>query len=358
MADMPRLEPVAALFSVAAASPVFLPDLTLWHRWNCTRGSLPSRWKGMGIAEICADLGVPFWQPIAPWRMETPGIGFETTESTTERLTRWSAPSGALTARWTRGPDGDWWQAEYPVKAADDLEAALQVVKARRYVLDPARAGEPGAAPVLELPQRPLADVLHTLFGWSEGLMIMLEEPGAVRQMIDELEGKLQALAVELAGLRPSVVLSPDNLDGQFISTAAFDELMRESYRRTADTLHAAGARLVVHVGGPVKGLLPGLAASGVDAIEGICGAPQSDAGLAEARRICGPRLTLWGGIAQDALLAAQDEKSFEQEMTRALAEAAADGNSIIGVADRVPVDAIAERLQEIAHRVRQGNRR
>jgi len=345
---------VGALFALAAASPAFLPDLTLWHRWHSARGSLPSRWKGRGLAEICADLGVPLWRPVAPWRMETPGMEVRTTENAAERLTQWTAPSGTLAARWTRGPDGDWWQSEYPVKTADDLAAALQIVQARRYVLDPSRAGKPGAAPVLELPLRPFSDILHTLLGWSEGLMIMLEEPEAIGRLIGELEAKLQALAVELVRMRPALVLSPDNLDGQFISAAAFDEHMRESYRKTADTLHAAGARLVVHVGGPIRGLLQGLAASGIDAIEGICGAPQSDAGLAEARRICGPGLTLWGGIAQDCLLAARDEKSFELEMARAIAEAAADGNAIIGVADKVPVEAFPERLERIARRVRE----
>jgi len=359
-----RPDSVGALFAGAAASPAFLPDLTLWHRWHSTRGSLPSRWRGWGLAEICADLGVPLWRPVAPWRMETPGIEVRTTENAAERLTQWTALSGTLAARWTRGPDGDWWQSEYPVKTADDLAAALQIVQARRYVVDLSRVAEGGAEgaaatklgdlPVLELPLRPFSDILHTLLGWTEGLILLLEEPEAIGRLIGELEAKLQALAAEIARMRPALVLSPDNLDSQFISAAAFEGHMRESYRTTADTMHAAGARLVVHVGGPIRGLLPGLAASGVDAIEGVCGAPQSDAGFAEARRICGPRLTLWGGIAQDCLLASQDEKGFEQEVARAIAEAAIDGNAIIGAADRVPVEALPERLEMIARRVRE----
>ncbi len=341
------------LFAGSSPSPVFLPDLTLWHRWHSARGSLPARWKGRGLAEICADLGVPLWRPVAPWRMETPGIQVRTTESAAERRTQWAAPSGALDARWTKGPDGDWWQSEYPVKDAKDFDATLEVVRARAYVLDRSRGG--GAAGVLELPQKPFCDVLHTLIGWSEGLMLLREEPQAIRRLIDEMERKQQALAAEIAHMRPSLVVSPDNLDGQFISAADFEEHLRESYRATSETVHAAGARLIVHVGGPIRRLLPGLAASGIDAIEGVCGAPQSDVGLAEARRICGPRLTLWGGIAQDFLLAAQDEESFERMLAQAIEEAAADGNAIIGVADKVPVDALPERLEHIAHRVRAG---
>jgi hypothetical protein len=342
------------LFTGRGAAPGFLPDLTLWHRWHSGRGSLPSRWKGRGLAEICADLGVPVWRPAAPWLMETPGIEVRTTESAAERITRWTTPSRVLEARWTRGPDGDWWQSEYPVKTADDLEAGLRIVRARRYVVDPARAAALGPAAVLELPLRPFSDILHTLIGWTEGLMLLLEAPEAIGGMVEELEGKLQTLAIQMARMGPALVLSPDNLDSQFISAAAFERHMKASYRTTADTLHAVGARLVVHVGGPIRGLLPALAASGVDAIEGICGAPQSDAGLAQARGICGPGPTLWGGIAQDLLLAAQDEASFERTLAQAIEEAAADGNAIVGVADRVPVDALPDRLERIARRVRE----
>ncbi len=134
-----------------------------------------------------------------------------------------------------------------------------------------------------------------------------------------------------------------------------FDEHLAASYRRTADALHAAGKRLVVHVGGMCRGLLPGLAGAGVDAIEGVCGAPQSDATLAEARALCGPGATLWGGVAQDALLPATDDAAFERAARAALAEARANGPAVVGVADRVPVEAVPERLVALAGMARDG---
>ena len=204
---------------------------------------------------------------------------------------------------------------------------------------------------VVELPLRPFSEILHGFIGWTEGLMLLLEAPEAIAEMTAELEKSYQALAVELAGRGAAIMFSPDNLDGQFISPPLFDEHMSGSYRATAQSAHAHGARLVVHVGGPVKGLLPGLAASGVDAIEGICGAPQSDASLAEARALCGPGATLWGGIAQDAVLAFHQRGFLPAELDRAIAEAAADGNAILGVADRVPVEAVSGRLKQIARR-------
>jgi len=344
----------AALFAGAAPSAVFLPDLTLWHRWHAGRGTLPDPWKGMGIDAISASLGVPPWRPLAPWRLETPGVQVSTTETADERVTTWKTATKTLGSKWTRGPDGDWWQAEYPVKTAEDLAPALEIARARRYAIDKARLPPQGTLAVLELPLRPFSEVLHAFIGWTEGLMLLFEAPEAIQQIVDALEERYHSLTSELAGLAPSAVLSPDNLDGQFISPALFDQHMRESYARSVQILHARGAKLVVHVGGPARGLLPGLAAAGVDVIEGVCAAPQSDAGLAEARGLCGPGPVLWGGIAQDALLATQGEEAFIAEVDKAISEAAAGGRAIVGVADRVPVEAVPARLQEVARRVRE----
>ncbi len=331
----------------------FIPDLTLWHRWHSARGTLPAPWRGMSLAEVARALGVPAWQPARPWRLVLRGASGETVESGPERVTRWAIGAAELRARWVRGPDGDWWQAEYPVKSADDLAAAIALAEAREYVIDDAAAGA-SLAP-LELPMRPYAELFHAFLGWAEGLTILLEQPEAVQRLLDALEARLHDLVARIAPLPGELAYSPDNLDGSFIPPALFDEHLAPSYRRTCAALHAAGKKLVVHVGGRCRGLLPGLAGAGVDAIEGVCGAPQSDATLAEARAICGPGVTLWGGVAQDAVLPTADDASFGDASRSALAEARSRGPAVLGVADRVPVEAVPERLAALAGMVRDG---
>jgi hypothetical protein len=95
-----------------------------------------------------------------------------------------------------------------------------------------------------------------------------------------------------------------------------------------------------------MKRILSKLAESGIDAVEGVSGAPQSDVPLPEARLQAGPELTLWGGIPQDWLLETTPVEDFKAGVERVIGEILNDGNTILGIADRVPVAAEVDRLE------------
>ncbi len=339
-------------FDDSSDSLTYLSDLTLWYEWHAGQGSLPDKWQDYSLPQIAHDLGLPAWTSAPPWRLETPGLKVVAEETAKEQTVRSETPAGRLVARWTLGPDGDWWQTEYPVKTADDLPAALELAQAHTYVLDPAGLERQKAALTegdilaIELPRCPYSQLLHDFLGWSQGLLL-LREP-EVEKIIQALEITYQSLVAQIARLPGQIVLAPDNLDGQFISPQAFDRYLTPSYRQVTETLHQAGKRLVVHVGGPIKRLLAPLAQAGVDALEGIAGPPQSDAPLSQARQAVGPELVLWGGIPQDFLLETRTQAEFGIAVRQAVREAQGDGRVILGVADRVPVEAELERLEAI----------
>ncbi len=337
----------------------YIPDLTLWYHWHRSRRTMPAAWRDYTVAQVAQALGVSAWIVERPWHVDHEGVAVVEQEVEGQRVVRYETPAGVLTAAWSLGPDGDWWQTEYPVKTAADLPAALAVIGARRYVLDAGGArgteGQPGIL-ALELPMRPYSDLLHTMLGWGEGLMLLKGEGAAVLQeMLGLLEERLAALADQLAALPGDVLLAPDNLDGQYISPRSFREYLGPSYRRSAETAHTHGKRLIVHAGGPARRLLPLLAEARVDMVEGVAPPPQGDASLAEARAAAGPDLMLWGGIPQDYLLAARDQSEFETAVSEAARQAAQDSRAVLGVADRVPVDADLDRLQAIPRLIETG---
>ncbi len=114
----------------------YLPDLTLWHKWHQGRGTLPEAWRGYSLAQVAEALGVSAWIVEHPWRVEHTGIAVTTEKVQGERIIRYETSAGTLTARWSLGPDGDWWQTEYPIKTVEDLAAAREVVAARKYVVE------------------------------------------------------------------------------------------------------------------------------------------------------------------------------------------------------------------------------
>lgn len=350
---MSERERILACFAGRGGGPLlYLPDLTLWYEWHRGRGTLPAQWLGWSLPEIARDLGVPIWLTVQPWRLETSGVTVSLEEREDERVVRAETPAGSLQARWTQGPEGDWWQVEYPVHEASHLAAALALAEARSYTVDGSgleRAqelvGEDGVL-ALELPRRALSDLLHEFLGWGEGLTF-LSDP-LVQQMLIVLENKLQLLVREVGLLPGQIVLSPDNLDGQFVSPRLFERHLADSYRLTTRMLHRHDKWLLVHAGGPVARLLRPLAEAGVDGVQGVAGPPQGDTTLAEARQIAGAGLTLWGGIPQDYVLDVHGEPAFQAAVAQAAADAATGGRMILGIADRVPPAADMARVRAI----------
>jgi hypothetical protein len=349
--------PWKSLKGIPVSQPLFLPNLTLWYDWHAGRGTLPSHWRDWTLPQIASDLGVPAWLTYRPFRVDAGDVTVAKAETTGERVIRHHSPLGTLTERWSLGPDGDWWETEFPVKTPTDLRIAKLMIEQRTYVLlDGGLAGlrESTGEVALELPRRPFSQVFLEWLGWSDGLMLFFDAQDLAEEIVDLLEAQVQALVEQVAALPGDLVVSPDNLDAQFISPAFFKRYLANSYRRSADTLHAAGKSLLVGTGGPIRKLIAPLAAAGVAGIEGISGPPQSDATLAEARQLAGPSFILWGGIPQDALLADFDLSHFEQIVAQAAREAAHDSPSILGIADRVPVTADIDRLRRIPQLIEQ----
>jgi len=345
---------ILSRFGDGGEPPLFLPDLTLWYAWQKGKSPPPVQGENLSLPEICRLLEMPIWLTVQPWWTETGGVDIRREDGEDARTVHYETSAGTLTARWTLGPGGDWWQTEYPVKTADDLTAALEVAQARSYVVDAGdledeikAVGDDGVV-AAEIPARPYADLVQEFLGWSEGLMLLMDNSPAIQEIVDILEGKLQPLVEQVAGLPVEIVLAPDNLDGQFISPPAFEGYLAESYRRSAEALSRHDKHLLVHVGGPVGRLLPLLAEAGVSGVEGVAGPPQGDVSLAKARTAAGPGVTLWGGIPQEFLLEMHDTQAFEAAVTQAVQDARGDGRMILGVADRVPVNADLDRLKAI----------
>jgi hypothetical protein len=338
--------------------PVFLPDLRIWYDWQKENSLLPDRWKNFTLDDICLDTRIPIWRLVRPWRFESV-FPVVTAEEAGEKTTTIDINGHKIASRWTRGPDGDWWQTEYPVKTADDLKAVLEYVESGTYQfeLDSVTVARDEVADdglvAIDLPARPFSWLMLEMLGWSEGLMLLLDAEDIIKTIVETADKKLQQLVADLSKCAETIFYSPDNLDGQFVSPPYFSEYLAESYSKSSQTLHENGKYLTVHAGGPVGSLMEAVSKTGIDAIAGICGPPQGDTPMKEAREKAGDKLVLIGGIPQDYLLPSVKIGELEKALELTMAEAESDSRIIISIADHVPIDADISRLELAAQRFR-----
>jgi hypothetical protein len=333
--------------------PPWMLDLSLWYAWHSKHRSLPSSWSELSEVEIANLLGAFGWQQVKPWRVTYKGVEIQIEETNETKIVHYGIGNRELTTSWTLGPDGDWWQTEHLVNTADDLKGALELVESINYLVEEhalkiIEDADDKSILAIELPHRPLSALLHDFLGWGEGLLMLRDFEDQIDRLLSMLDKQMHLLVGKLVNLPAAVMLSPDNLDGQYISPDLFERYLKPSYRQTKTILNGTGKSLVVHVGGPMKRLLKPLADAGVDVVEGVSGPPQSDVPLEEARVLAGPDLTLWGGIPQDWLLEATTEEEFRAGVSKAIEEVLADGGMILGVADRVPIAAELDRLEQL----------
>lgn len=325
-------------------------DLTYWIAGQSPATIQANAWDTCaGHLRLCQELGcIPYYWYENFWAGAT--ISEEV------RLEQQTSPSGQSTKRWTT-PLGVLSEVSqfvpeshsqaitrYPVQSCADLRLLLDLLERSQAVPThlstyPARRqawSVFGGLPALALPRSPLPAFFTEWAGVEHGTYLLLDEPELTLAILDQLE-RLEAPILEaVCQLAPPLVHFADNLTSE-VYTPFFSRHMAERYARRVARLHAAGVHCAVHLDGTTRGLLPRLAATGIDAIEALTPQPVGDVDAAEMRALAASeRLILWGGIP-----GAMFAPPFTWDEMRAHVEyvlAAWRGTPfILGTADQVP---------------------
>ncbi len=349
-----RSDIMARFTDQGSNEPIFVPDLNAWYRRNNRAGTLPERYADWTLAQIYRDLELPVWQIVRPWRVHVMGLEAEEQETETERVRRVETIAGVMVWRWERVPDGGWQQVEFPIKSAADLPAAVEWSRALGCSLDTEgltelemSIGDDGIL-AIEVPPRPLMNVVSRLLGW-EGRLDLLQEP-AIEHITEHLEQRLQPLVTSLAQISVPVQYASDQLDGATLSDALFRQYLLPSYQSTMEELHEYHKRFVVQSRGPIKNLLQGLADSGVDVVAGFSCATAGEGSLVDLHELAGGRITLWGGIPGEMLLPETDRETFDERVRQVARMAVGRERLLLGISGGVPVQAELARLQAVPY--------
>jgi MtaA/CmuA family methyltransferase len=129
------------------------------------------------------------------------------------------------------------------------------------------------------------------LRGVSNFFMDLLDDPAYAQ----ELMARCVETAIDFA--RPQAAAGADTIGigdavASQVSAKTYESLILPHERRLVAALHEMGVRVRVHICGNTRHLLPGMATLGLDVID-----IDHMVGLAEARRVLGPKVALAGNV-------------------------------------------------------------
>ena len=336
----------------AAGRWVWTADLTYWISGRQQDGTADPAWQTeTGYLELHRRLGVMpyFWYP--DFAAGRPRFG-PAVECRTER-------TGDLTVRFLRTPAGELREesrfvaascsqaiTRHFVNTADDLRVLLSAVRHRRVEPVDLRAYrarcERWAAydglPSLGLPRSPLSAFFYEWAGVQNGVFLLYDCPDETAELLALLAAQEQDTLEAVAAAAPPLLHFPDNLTSDNL-TSFFAAHYAPHYRRRLAVLRPAGVRTAVHLDGTVRGLLPKLAAVGLDAVEALTPRPAGDVALGDLRALAGnDRVILWGGLP-GAMFAPPFTWRDMAAHLETLVATWAGQRVVVGVADQVPPD-------------------
>lgn len=346
----------ARLAGAGGSKPLFLADLTDWHRSSLRRDTIPAPWRGLSLHELYRSLGLPVWDVVCPWAEQLLGLEVVDAVDGAVRTRTVDTGSGPLVWRWELGDDGVWRQTTYPVVGPADLPAAAVWARSLTYVLDTAGLTEQEASIgtdgllAIELPPRPLIQISGSLMGWERAPRL-LGEP-AVGLILEALDGHLQELVTTLAQLSPGIQLSPDDLNQATVSAELFKGYLLASYVASMQELSEYRKGLLVRTQGDVSALLGLLSQTRVTGLASVV-APAGQGSLGDMSQRLGDRVCLWGGIPGELLAPDVERGTFEAAVRRIAADANGHRNVLLGISGDIPLDADLTRLEAIPGLIR-----
>jgi uroporphyrinogen-III decarboxylase len=190
--------------------------------------------------------------------------------------------------------------------------------------------------------------------GVTATVYALADEPSLVERAVEAMAATDDPY-YEIAGRsKAPVAYIGENLTSEVVSPALFDRFYAPYYRRRSDQLHEAGKPVYVHIDGTLRGLLPRLAATGIDCAQSLTPAPVGDVAIEDLRGVAGPGIILWGGVPGVYFSPQYPEHQLRESVRRCLVNYRDDGAFMLCVADQVPPDADIDRVRRVSELVEQ----
>ena len=188
--------------------------------------------------------------------------------------------------------------------------------------------------------------------GIETGFLMLHDRPSEVHRMLDVIsagEDEWTRITCETPG---RIVILGDNVDRSLLPPPIFREYQIPYYRKRATQLKKAGKIVMLHMDGQLQGILPLMADSGLDVLDGLTPEPAGDFTPEEVREVLGDHLKCWCGVPA-SLFCDETPVAELRRMSRHIIDVLG-GRLVLNVADQVPPNADIEKVEAVSGLVKE----
>ena len=342
------------------------PRLEIWYEAHRRLGTLPEKYQGWSLRDIERDLGVGsparesevFRSEIRDVEICTHKQGYETT-------TEYHTPLGTVTTLLRDSEDLQrvgirGQEVEHLIKRPEDYAVVEYLIEHTQiiptyeaYLAYETEVGDAGY-PLMHMGQDPMDRILQELIGYNAAYYHLQDYPDRVAHLQEVLEDQAAKIQQIVLDSPARLILYGYHFDSQMTPASLFRKHMLPHFRAFADRLHARGKYLACHADADSTLLLDLIKQAGFDMVDCFVTAPMAPVTLAQARRVWGKDVIIYGGIPSIMLCDPVGEDEFEDHLRQLFRDVVPGDAFMLGVADNVMPEAKLERLVRVSEMVEQ----
>lgn len=325
-------------------------DLLYYRHAHMAMGDLPERYcTEEGFVQLHRDYHAGMYLGFTEAVKQVGGAEGVTVTAQQEGevvTTRWQTPVGEMWGEHVHLPHAETtaW-TRYPVSSPDELRIVRYLYEAREFAPDyetwerlDRLTGDQGCH-VMTIGRGGISSLLSEWCGVTNVCYLLADAPQELDKTVAVmLESNARYIDCLLDAPGPLVEFC-DNLTGEVV-TRLFERYQFDFYKEQIRRLHEHGKKTLSHVDGTLKGIVPLMAATGLDAAESVTPMPCGDVAVEDLRELAGPDLILFGGMP-GAIFAPPFGRDDVIRQVESIVEHHWEyGRFVLGAADQVPPNA------------------
>jgi hypothetical protein len=332
----------------------FQPRLEPWYGWQQKFGTMPEKYRAMGLRGLFDELrasmryvhydtGMP--DPVV--RNVSPEVQVHEQATAAEKTWVVETPYGSLVEKHRLTIDEEWREVEFPVKGPDDLKKLRWLCQHMTYSFSEERfeqgsqfVGDRGE-PQFWLPKSPYQALAQQWMKLEPFIYALADYPDEVEATMQAIDESYDELYEEIAASgKVKIINFGENIHDQLLSPRYFERYLIPWYEKRSNQLRRAGIYTHSHIDGYFRSLLRYLKHLPFDGLEALTPLPQGDVSLEQIREHIGDKVLL------DGIPAILFLPTYSCDVLMEMVERIVDlfhPRLVLGVSDEVPQGAQAE---------------